>query len=612
MNDNINLHVIDEHLPDAFGSRNEAGFVSSLDRQGFTPTKCGAEMIANFIDAFASDGIFVLGDGKIKLIDTGIGMTTDKLSNMFDAGRANHCGDQSMGVSGIGGIISNYQFSKDDNGRANRVVLWTKHTTGSYLGVNIPWQDIFATKKYDKQIKPYLMSEEEINIFNSERPRQVMPSGTTIIFPYSETIRNLLTSQFVPKQNDCSTFDAWWSVIFGKTLTNISLECNSGIPSIQLKKYDYFGDASHNYYCGKNVYEIFHIHDNGRDRFICIDPVIKEKENRDQYIEIIQTGVGFSTIPKPTRVDPREIENADVITYTNGMRKDNQIFDPKKPADISATFSLNPYDAEFMVIDGQKDIIKDFCSKIAVYRNNQRITGFALEGYNINSSRANGDLLMKMVLHRSEISYKTLSTQDNRLDIIHGIQQNKNQNQNEFPKQYVRLIKYLKEYDYERHKTYFNNVITNHKKELAEKQRIVQELKRAEELRVATERQRILEEQRLAEEQLLAQDSDDDSEAEEESEEESEAESEAEEDAESEEAVEEEESEEAVAEEEEESEEAEAEEEAEEETIVKISNSKEWEKQAAQALMMHITEVDYNKTNGKEIYDLVMEYINKK
>ena len=42
----------------------------------------------------------------------------------------------------------------------------------------------------------------------------------------------------------------------------------------------------------------------------------------------------------------------------------------------------------------------------------------------------------------------------------------------------------------------------------------------------------------------------------------------------------------------------------------KIVESKEWEKKAAQIIIDHFTESNYNKKTGKEFYDYVMKYIN--
>ena len=148
--DNSNANIIleeEEKEEETAGSINESGFVNGLNRQGFTPTKSGSEKIANLIDAFAKIATFVLGP-VIKLIDDGIGMTKNKLINMFDANRENHRGDKSMGVSGIGGIISNFILSKNDNGDPTTVVVYTKHTDGPYLKATIPWANIYTDKRY--------------------------------------------------------------------------------------------------------------------------------------------------------------------------------------------------------------------------------------------------------------------------------------------------------------------------------------------------------------------------------------------------------------------------------------------------------------------------------
>jgi len=45
------------------------------------------------------------------------------------------------------------------------------------------------------------------------------------------------------------------------------------------------------------------------------------------------------------------------------------------------------------------------------------------------------------------------------------------------------------------------------------------------------------------------------------------------------------------------------------ENEIKIVESKEWEKKAAQIIIEHLTESNYNKKTGKEFYDYVMNYI---
>ena len=635
---NINDEAINtptSFIPTTAGSRNEEGFINSLNRQGFTPTKCGMEKIANCIDAYANNIQFQITSTCIPLCDDGIGMTREKLINMFDANRENHSGDKSMGVSGIGGIISNYQLSKSDDGIPGEVTVFTKNKDEPYIKAIIPWNFIHDNKKYDGTIKIEPMNETEINLFIMERQKFTnSTTGTTIYFPYSESFRKLLGSQFISRQEDGCNLENWWPIIFGKTQTNILLDNSNGLPPVPLKKYNYFSGSDTEFYCGVFNWPIYYISDNGKDRFISKNP-----NKPDKYIEITQNGNGFSTAPKDINIDPRKIENAQIIQFTCGMRKDNRVFNPDYPLNQgtqSATFYLNNYDAQFMSEAGQKDIIKEFCSKVGVIRNSQKITGFTLEGYSVGSARANGESLIKCVLHRNEVSYETVSKQENKLDIIHGIQQNKNQNQNEFPTPYIRIIKHLKEWHYTKMMKYFKDVTDlAHKKEKdelirqqeqkkAEQERLRAE-KKAEEDRKKVEQEKIRAEQKAEEDRkkaeiaaanaLLQQEEENNTSSNKEDEDSSEEEEDDLNEEEEDDLNEEEEDD--LNEEEEddlnEEEEDDLNEEEEEEDMNKIvTESREWEKQAAQSLMEHIAGISYNKTNGKEMYDFVMQYISKK
>jgi hypothetical protein len=631
--DNSNANIIlEEEILESAGSINESGFVNGLNRQGFTPTKSGSEKIANLIDAFAKIATFVLGP-VIKLIDDGIGMTKKKLINMFDANRENHHGDKSMGVSGIGGIISNFILSKNDNGDPTTVVVYTKHIDGPYLKATIPWAEIYTNKKYLGQIKIEPMNEQEINDFKTDRNNFISPTGTTFCFSYSEVLKNLLEEQFVSKQMDCSKLGTWWPVIFGKTQTQILLNKSNGIKPTCLKKYNYFCGSDFDYYLGKFSWSIYCFKDNGKDRFVCLDPNIAEDE---QFIEILQDKKGFATIPKRVSINPRQIETADKITFTSGIRKDERLFNPLNPKEPTAEFYLNDYDSEYISERQQKDLLKKFYSEISVFRNSQRVTGFLLEGNNPNSARGGGDSLIKICLHRCEVDYQTFSKQENNIDIVHGIQQNKNANENEFPKNYTRLIKYLKDYDYQRNATYFEKVILDNKKKKAEEKRLAKvEADNIEAIRIAEYEKKVYEERKKkveeekqinetklnkgnmlaellkivnlfieTEEQRLLRIQEEEIAAlkeakrlQKELEESERLQKELEE----------------VERLQKEADEIAAAEEAERKQIEdekKIVESKEWEKKAAQIIIEHLTESNYNKKTGKDFYDYVMKYIN--
>lgn len=456
-NNNNNINLIR-----SCGSINEAGFINSLDKQGFTLTKCCSERIANCIDAYASEVKFQINSQNIQIIDNGIGMTCDKLDFMCDANRENHRNDKSIGISGIGGLISSYQLSKI-NGKPNVVYVYTKNEEDIYLKCILPWNEIFETKKYFGKCIIQPMDENEIIEFNKERNNNSNSTGTTFKFPYTEAFENLLKEQFVPMQTDCSKLDTWWPVIFGKYKTSILLEnfCNDQkIEPISLSKYDYFSLHDTEYYCGKFNREILYLKDNGVDRYITLDP-----KNNQEYIEFPK---GNETKPRRIKINPKLIEKAEIINFTSGMIKDTRVFNIENPQmPSSATFYLNLYDARFMNLDQQKDIIKEFCSKKGIYRNDQRITSVTSEGTKFSSGRGNAQSLIKNILHRCDLSYETFSSQENVLDLQHGVQQNKNQHQNEFSKSYMKLVQYLKDYDYDRHIKYFEDIISssNEKKE---------------------------------------------------------------------------------------------------------------------------------------------------
>ena len=438
------------------GGIDERGFINSLNRQGFTPVKSGSEIIANLIDACASTGIFeVHYPDYIKLVDDGNGMTKEGLKNMCNIFKENHSSQKSMGVSGMGGSAAAFQLSKYNNSSNPRpVTYFTKHLNDKYLKVYVPWDKIFHEGKYSNQSQISKMTEDEIELFDADRlMHQLNSTGTTIMFPYSEEFNNLLKEQFKPKKEGNNLKEAW-SAVFGKTNTNIKYikyQKNNIIETFILNKYDYFKGSDYDFYCGKFCTEIYHFIDDGRSRFVCKDPT-----DNNKYLEVVKSGPGFSESPTQININNSFIKNANIITFTSGMRIDDKIFNVSNPQEINACYIVNNYDNDFMFTkaDNQK-----FCSEIPVYRNNQRIAGYTLDGYSLSSARANGESMAKIVYHRASLEYSPYSTQNNQIDLIHGTQQNKNQNQNDPPKNYIRLVKNLKDWHFKQINNYFKEII---------------------------------------------------------------------------------------------------------------------------------------------------------
>ena len=65
------------------GSIDEVGFIKNLSKKGFTLNQCLSEIIANSIDANASNIVFYKKGEKIYIIDDGNGMDRNDIKNMF-------------------------------------------------------------------------------------------------------------------------------------------------------------------------------------------------------------------------------------------------------------------------------------------------------------------------------------------------------------------------------------------------------------------------------------------------------------------------------------------------------------------------------------------------
>ena len=83
-----------------------------------------------------------------------------------------------------------------------------------------------------------------------------------------------------------------------------------------------------------------------------------------------------------------------------------------------------------------------------------------MPGFKHSSTRANVYNLLNTVHLRCEISYETFSSQKNDIDIVFGIQSNKNQlNASNIPIPLIRLVEHIKKDKWDQIKTYFENLI---------------------------------------------------------------------------------------------------------------------------------------------------------
>lgn len=440
------------------GSWDEEGLVEGLDRKGFTPNKCSSELIANSISAQATKIVFKNGQ-KIKIMDDGLGMDRNQIQDMFKMMKANNKHKTSMGVSGFGGKEALYQLSKKNNRTPTKVTIHSHQKDGEYLKAICPWDEIIKEKIYTGKIQFSIMTPEEIDDFHEDRKGWEFENGTTILFNYTDSLWNLFETQFDEKrrQHEIEPDDRW-DMIFGQTNTAIILDKTDGTSEKILSKYNYFGGDDIDYYTGKNVEYIEHyIDEQNHDRFIWLT-----EDNRT--MEILPHGNrGYKNDPMPIRLH-QSWKKYGTFKITNGMRKCKEIFDSSNPRILdNATLHLNNYDEQYFGCMSVENV-KEYLRRSPLVRNEQLIVRLNLD-MSSTTSRGNASSIIKQIYHQTEIKYLTESTQDNRMDIAMGIQENKNQHEKRFPKDskpLERLVIHLKNENIRKINEYFEEVTSKY------------------------------------------------------------------------------------------------------------------------------------------------------
>ena len=474
------------------GSINERGFINSLDRGGFTHAKCLAELVANICDAHATEACVDVGLKEIRLIDNGIGMSVEKISDMFATFKENHAEEKSMGVSGFGSKPALYILSKK-NEMPTPVNLYTHSAENEYIKATVPFDEMKKTGCYSGMIKYSQMTEEEIAKFIEDRNGN--NTGTTIAFEYSEKTHDSFKNQFYDSKQ--MEMNDRLDCIFGKSGLNLYYKDFELSKKVKMELYDYFSGERPEYYIGIKEDIIEHwIDKDGNDHFICnIEGHEFEFKMKTKNAKTV--GTKLEEVKNKTGW-----KQEGFYLLKNGIRRDTSLFDDNNPEchrnekDIitygtsSASSKLSEYDNKFFDSTNRDDI-KEFIAKLQINRNNQYVTSIEIDGFKISSARGNADSYMKTVLFRTELSYETKSCQDNRMDIAMGIQGNKNQHCNKLPKNLMRLISHIKAMRYAEIIEYFKFKCEDKFKQL--------EMKRLAELELETKRLAELEMKRLAE-----------------------------------------------------------------------------------------------------------------
>ena len=410
------------------GSINEAGFIRGMKRKGFNNNRAISELIQNSIDASSDNVTFEISKENIKLIDNGKGMDLGGLQNMWDAYRENHKDQESGGVSGLGSKPSTYVASQQ-----TQVIIYTKSPDDKYYKAVVPWDEIVKRLEYSNMIQISLMDETEIKDFCS----YIKATGTIINFKYNHDLYGCIIEQF-NRASDIADISQRIDWIFAKFPSEISLITDEYPEPKILNKYNYFGGHPNDYYLIHERDIIIFEHRNGTLEF-----GILISENRYEYFKKnkIWTKKSFDNW--------REYKIIGNIGFKCGLRKDDKYFDYSNPIIPGASKRLLEYDSNFFKEGGPNSDVNGDDIKLSLWqphisRNSQNIGVIdRLPNLNPASARAAGQQCLVCNHIRTDINYNVISTQDNIMDEIMGIQENKNQLNSNLPPSLLRMIEFL-------------------------------------------------------------------------------------------------------------------------------------------------------------------------
>jgi len=449
----MNIEQTEREIMDSViktGGIDEGGFLHNLFRKGFTHLKCLSELHANSLDANATFISYEVLRDLIKMIDNGNGMNEDNIKNMFSIYRANHTNDKSLGVSGFGAkpslaILSNKK----------RVKIFTHKENSDYLCVVIPWDIMFQTSKYSGMIEITKMTDEEITAFQNERQHLETTTGTSIYFPYNRELENAIKVNFEDLPTMLPHPQDRLSIIYGKFHNTTVVYKHYEKPSklFTLRPYDYFEGQDNDFYTGKrrDTIAVFKKENEiEKYRFIW-----KNSSDNSDY-EIIRKGNGWAKNSCKLINNTVRWERIGEFTIDTGNRIDENYFNSTSNTMPRADAFIYQYDKQNGLtyrtenragqpIDDLSTKNFEYLCKPKVIRNSQVIGVMELPGMAISSARANGEAMHQMYDTRCEISYYPISNHTNELDLIVGVQENKNQLICNMPIQLSRLIKEIKQ-----------------------------------------------------------------------------------------------------------------------------------------------------------------------
>ena len=426
------------------GSWNESGMLLDIFRKGFTTANCISELIANCIDAEASN-IFVEINPliqkkyninqkkyKIDIHDDGIGMNLENLKNMFDMNNENHPDQKTMGIAGIGGKVSQAILSNKKN-----VYMFTRNTNGDEFYIYVPWKKIFIEKKFTNQIKIFKnynkISENLIIEFNRIKNKlNHIKSGTIISIPINKDTIQDIDGFFLNKKPQEQRPD----IIFGIFLKTIKLNyIDKNNIVYKIKPYDYWdNDADFIVY---NEYQVNIFKQNMSENIY----YVYEKINLDHNLEnFIWFNDKLSKNITDRKLKKGSYTKIGTLTHTFAYR-DNEKWSKDEPCEFPGEHNnIEEYDKDYFDDTAStKDEYNNFCAEAFIERNGQ-IISIVETNNKYKSARGSQCGKLKYFRLREKISYDIECKQENNfIDNIIGIQSNKNQHTKKLDKKHSKL-----------------------------------------------------------------------------------------------------------------------------------------------------------------------------
>lgn len=431
------------------GSRNEKGFVNNLKRKGFTSLKSLQELIANSVDAGASNVVLKCwkdrnGDDFLDIIDDGHGMGIDEFKNMLDSDKENHTGQETIGVSGVGCKPSLARLSEDDFGYIHTTTIYSKKKGCPWVCAEIPWHDIFEQERWDGMsiVRLLTNSEEDIAYLRLQqcgKDGNATESGTIIRVHMNGQTYEQLSNQFSTKFKCDKKYGLkdWLGLVFGRSRSNIWLDKGQCEDAILLNKYNYLDGAEDDFLIG------------GVQTFSIT--VYRDIAGHLQWGVTSDKGklMGFKTSTKNTSKEykllPKPVRVISKLTYKVGARKPKN-FHQRSVSCLNVEDILSSYDVSmFETTDIYVQDLYENLSKHKLFRNGQCIDIWNIPDDRMDKIRTgNVQGMMEYLLLRGELSYDTHSSQKNEMDSVMCVQVNKTQTHDDYPRALERLLNYLR------------------------------------------------------------------------------------------------------------------------------------------------------------------------